>query len=227
MKYESESLSYIKSLIRQGEHQTQDFKYCISDSKKIARSLAAFSNTDGGRLLIGIKDNGSVVGISTDEEYYMVEAAAQMYCKPEVKFSSKSYNVLGKIVLEITIPQSEKPVSAPTEDGKWMVFIRVDDQNLLANKVLLDVWKKRKDKTGIFLKYTETEKKLLEYLKINETVTLSKFCKIAQITRRDAQKILVDFIVLDIVRIQITEKATYYSLNHEKLQKYENNENIV
>jgi predicted HTH transcriptional regulator len=42
-------------LIEEGEHQQQDFKYCINDSKKIAKSLVAFANTDGGRLLIGVK----------------------------------------------------------------------------------------------------------------------------------------------------------------------------
>jgi len=49
---------YIKNLIEEGEHQQLDFKYEISDSKKIARSLVAFANTDGGRLLVGVKDNG-------------------------------------------------------------------------------------------------------------------------------------------------------------------------
>ncbi|MGE5393191.1 MAG: helix-turn-helix domain-containing protein, partial [Candidatus Saccharibacteria bacterium] len=39
--------NYLLKLIQQGEHQQQDFKYCISDSKKIARSLVAFANTDG------------------------------------------------------------------------------------------------------------------------------------------------------------------------------------
>ena len=47
-------------LIAQGEHQQQDFKYEISDVRKIARTLSAFANTDGGRLLIGVKDNGKI-----------------------------------------------------------------------------------------------------------------------------------------------------------------------
>ena len=46
-------ISYISSLILEGEHQQQDFKFGITDSRKIARSLVAFANTDGGRLLIG------------------------------------------------------------------------------------------------------------------------------------------------------------------------------
>lgn len=46
---------YIYQLIKQGEHQQQDFKFEISDARKIAKSLSAFSNTDGGRLLVGVK----------------------------------------------------------------------------------------------------------------------------------------------------------------------------
>ena len=58
----------IEELIAQGEHQQLDFKFEVSDSKKIARTLSAFANTDGGRLLIGVKDNGAIAGVRSDEE---------------------------------------------------------------------------------------------------------------------------------------------------------------
>ena len=51
--------------ISEGEGQQLDFKFAITDSKKIARSMAAFANSDGGVLLIGVKDNGKIVGIKT------------------------------------------------------------------------------------------------------------------------------------------------------------------
>ncbi|MCK4854687.1 MAG: ATP-binding protein, partial [Bacteroidales bacterium] len=59
-----------------------DFKFEISDARKIARTLVAFSNTDGGKLLIGVKDNGKIAGIRSEEEYHMLEAAAELYCRP-------------------------------------------------------------------------------------------------------------------------------------------------
>lgn len=78
--------SYIRTLISEGEHQQLDFKFGVNDSKKIARTLAAFANTDGGRLLLGVKDNGAIAGVRSDEEYYMMEAGANLYCKPPVAF---------------------------------------------------------------------------------------------------------------------------------------------
>ena len=80
---------YIHSLIAEGEHQQQDFKFEISDARKIAKSLSAFANTDGGRLLIGVKDNGRIAGVRSEEEKYMIEAAAQLYCIPEVEYRGR------------------------------------------------------------------------------------------------------------------------------------------
>ena len=74
-------------MIAEGEHQQQDFKFEISDARKIAKTLSAFANTDGGRLLIGVKDNGKIAGVRSEEEKYMIEAAAQLYCIPEVEYT--------------------------------------------------------------------------------------------------------------------------------------------
>jgi len=38
----------------------------------------------------------------------MVQAAAGMYCKPEVEFESKRWIVDGKAVLEVIIPKGKK-----------------------------------------------------------------------------------------------------------------------
>ena len=46
---------YIHDLTAQGEHRQQDFKYEITDAGKLARSVSAFANTVGGRLLIGVR----------------------------------------------------------------------------------------------------------------------------------------------------------------------------
>jgi predicted HTH transcriptional regulator len=204
---------YIRQLISQGESQTLDFKYEISDASKIARSLVAFSNTDGGKLLIGVKDNGHITGIQSEEEYYMIEAAAHLYCKPEVRFTFRRWDIEGKTILEVDIPKARKrPFLAKTTDGKWMAFIRVNDQNLLANRVLLKIWEKETKDKGTWIKYGDAEKKLLDYLQNNQHLTLSKFSRIAKISIRTAEEILVNLILPGILEMEFTEKAVYYRL---------------
>lgn len=204
---------YIPDLIEQGEHQQLDFKFEINDAKKIARTLSAFANTDGGKLLIGVKDNGKIAGVQSDEEYHMIEAAAQMYCKPELPFKTRKWAILGKTVLEVDIAAAEnRPCLALSDDDKWLAYVRVYDQNILANTVLIKVWQKEKRKQGILIKYSETEEILLDFLESNSQISLSKFCRIGKISGKQAEETLAKLIALDVIRIDLNEKGATYSL---------------
>jgi predicted HTH transcriptional regulator len=144
---------YLQDLILQGEHQTLDFKYQINDAAKIARSISSFSNTSGGRLLIGVKDNGKIAGIRSEEEYFMIETAAQLFCKPSVDFDAIPHIQNGKHVLEVIIPYGEtiKPVLAPDTTGKMQAYIRLNDMNHIADDIQLTVWKLQRDKKGAYI----------------------------------------------------------------------------
>lgn len=203
----------LKELIAEGEHQQQDFKYAINDSKKIARSLAAFANTDGGRLLVGVKDNGRVAGVASDEEYYMVEAAANMYCKPPVPFETSIWEEDGKTVLEVVVPRSgQKPHKAPAKDGSYKVYVRVNDQNILANGVLLKVWARQKRKQGTYLKMTQAENILLSHLSEHPAISMSGFQRLAGINRWTAEKIIVNLLVVSVLEMELSEKNCLYKL---------------
>ncbi len=146
----------------------------------------------------------------------MVEGAAQMYTRPEVKFNVREWPVDGKKVLEVIVPKSkQKPHYVQDHEGDWLVYIRVNDQNLLANKTLLKVWQRKESKTGTFIRYTATEELLLKYLEANTSISLSKFCYIAAISKYKAETILVNLIALDIIEMVLTERSTWYQLTED------------
>jgi predicted HTH transcriptional regulator len=204
----------LKKLIAGGENQKLDFKYCISDSRKIARTLSAFANSDGGRLLIGVRDNGSIAGIRSDEEYYMVDTAAQLFCRPEITFAIKQHITGGKTILEVEVNKGNKrPYQAKDEDGKWLTYFRHNDQNLVANRVLLQIWRKEKMASGVLVRFSRVENSLLDYLKKNRSITLSKFRKIANIPSARAEKILANLIIFKVLIMNVSEKGFSYELN--------------
>ena len=206
----------LNKLIEEGEHQQQDFKYCINDSKKIAKSLVAFANTDGGRLLIGVKDNGNIVGISTFEEFYMVEAAAKIYSNPPIPFTTRQWQVEDKTVLEISIKSSnDKPHYARDENGKWIAYIRIDDENVLANRIQLLTWEKAKSKKGIYFSYSADEKFLIDYLTRKPSISFSKYIRLAHISRKKAEEILSNFALMEVITIETTINGTRFILNSE------------
>ncbi len=205
--------NYIKNLILQGEHQQLDFKFQVNDSRKIARTLVAFANTDGGKLLIGVKDNGVIAGIRTEEEYHMIEAAAGMYCKPEVDFASRHWNIDGKRVLEVDVPRAQvKPHYAKTDNGTWMAWVRVGDQNILADTIMVKYWKRQKSPQGTVIHYSDNEKLLLQYLSTHPTISLRKYCSIAHLPRNHAEDVIVDLMVAGLVEMGQNEFQTWFRI---------------
>ena len=204
---------YIHTLIAEGEHQQQDFKFEISDARKIARTLSAFSNTDGGRLLIGVKDNGKIAGVRSAEEKYMIEAAAQLYCLPEEHYTMQTFHVEGRNVLIVQIDKSDKkPVYAKDETGKPLAYIRIKDENILATPIHLRVWQQSGSPAGELIQYTEREQLLLDLLEKNCSLSLNRYCRQAKISRRAAEHLLAKFIRFDIVEPVFENHKFYFRL---------------
>ena len=204
---------YIRDLSAGGEGPRLDFKYCISDSRKIARTLSAFANSQGGTLLIGVRDNGVIAGVRSDEELYMIETASKLFCKPEIPTVVRHHTIEKKTILEVRVAKGpRRPYKAKGDDGTWRSYTRQNDQNLIANRILLDVWRREKHKKGVLITFSETENSLMSYLRENESITLSGFKRLTSINSLKARQILVNMILCGIVDMDITDKGVYYRL---------------
>jgi len=208
----------IRKLILQGEGTTLDFKKTITNNEKIAKSLVAFANNRGGQLLIGVADDGSIKGVkSEDEEKYMIIKSAHQYCKPAIEPEFEEVYIDNKLVLVAKIAQSDtKPHYALDENKKWWVYFRVKDKSILASKIIVDVLKKEHLQTGQLISYTEQEKKLLQYLGDEGRITLKQFSKLTRSSHKQAQKILVSFILADLIQPHTSEKEEYFTMTHVK-----------
>ncbi|VAW29795.1 hypothetical protein MNBD_BACTEROID07-535 [hydrothermal vent metagenome] len=205
----------ILRLIEQGEGQHLDFKFEVSDAPKIARSLVAFANTDGGTLLIGVKDNGKIAGIRSEEEFFMIQNAAMRYCLPEVLFHTKEWQIQGKKVLEVTIPKGNLiPYKAPDKNGKPKVFIRIADENVLASGVQMKIWQSQKNRKEIRFSNSEEEKTLLACLKEDERISLSQLNKQCSLSPFKTEKLLTGFVLLGLVKMEATSEDTFFSLEN-------------
>ncbi len=202
--------------IDEGEHQRQDFKFRVDSARKIAITLAAFANTDGGRLLIGVKDNGRVSGIDPEEEFYMIDGAATLYCQPQVRFTAKVYeNEESKKVLEIEIaPSLQAPHYAKTEDDKWKVYIRQDDENFAANRVII-TYLQNKQPASLkknLVAYGPEERTLFNLLSKHPEMSISGFKKEANISIEEAERIVVLFLQWEIISYRATDKGIRFFL---------------
>lgn len=203
----------IRKLILEGEGTTLDFKNTITSCEKIAKTMVSYANNKGGRLLIGVADDGRIVGVkSEDEEKYMINKAAAFYTKPALEPKFEEVYIDDKIVLVVEIEESEmKPHYALGEDKKWWVYIRVKDKSVLASKIVVDVLRRESKGDGVLLEYSSKEKALLEYLDEHERITARQFSDMLNLSRRRSYRILVNLVLSGVIRIHTTEKEEFYT----------------
>jgi len=208
----------IRKLILQGEGTTLDFKKTITSNEKIAKSLVAFANNRGGQLLIGVADDGSIKGVkSEEEEKYMIIKSAHQFCKPALEPEFEEIYVESKLVLVAKIAKSNtKPHYALDENKKWWVYFRVKDKSILASKIIVDVLKNEQSENGQLITYTTHEQKLLKYLEQEGRITLKQFSKLTRCSHKQAQKIMVSFILADLIQPHTSEKEEYFTLTDSK-----------
>lgn len=200
---ELKSKHYIQNLIEEGEHEHQDFKFQISDAKKIARSISAFANNDGGHLLIGVKDNGKIAGVRSEEEMFMIEQAAEMYCRPPQEVECSVYKVEGKSVLKVDIAKGNiLPVKAPDENGNWKAYYRVADENIVASPLHVKIWKHRQSDRPTVFSLTEREQLLVDYVRTNDSITLEEYMRLAHITKNTAEFSVVNMCSMGALALQ-------------------------
>jgi predicted HTH transcriptional regulator len=204
---------YIQQLLRNGESQFLDYKQSITDAGKIAKTIAAFANGEGGTLLIGVKDNRRICGVRSEDEKYMIDLAGRFYCKPPIIPEIVEHEVDGKLVLESIIhPGDNPPYFAKDEDGKWVAYARIEDQTLRMGPVGLEAMKRHKSDKATVIQYQEEEKILLEFLTTYDQITLHQYQLIIQSKKWYATKILVNLVSTGIVNCCLTEKGEYFTL---------------
>jgi predicted HTH transcriptional regulator len=200
----------IKLLISKGEGVDLDFKQEIQNPRKIAKSMVSFANTQGGILLIGVRDNGSIAGIKSEDEFHMLSLAATFHSKPEIEFSVQEYMVDGKTVLKVNIPRGEdQPYYAKGEDDKWWVYVRVNDKCILASKTTVDFMHNRLKPAKVTL--GKIEQSILIFVGEREKTTLDDICNKFNLGKRRTSRILVDLMRLQAIRSHTTEKTEFYT----------------
>lgn len=203
---------YLLGLISEGEHSQQDFKYKVQDAAKLARSVSAFANTDGGRLLIGVRDDGNISGVRSEEEIYMMHAAAYKYCKPESKISFETFHADGRTVVIATIPPAlHKPVCALDDDGKRTAYVRIADENIVASPVHLEIWRQEQMPQTV-MHYTDTEQHLLSVMKENSMLTLNRLVRISRQGRHHVIGTLARLIRYGVADIKYEDTKFLFSL---------------
>lgn len=143
-EHSEQKMSVIAELINQGEHDKLEFKstfrWDLHQNKKnpaiehaALKSISAFLNSDGGDLLIGVADDGSVTGVEEDHfvnddkfllhVWNLIKTSIGQELSPYIKTTLEKFD--GKTVCRVQCQRSPKPVFLRQSGFDEMFYIRV------------------------------------------------------------------------------------------------------
>ncbi|MEZ4827802.1 MAG: putative DNA binding domain-containing protein [Bacteroidia bacterium] len=112
-------------LIDNGETCTVQFKENVKNEHCIAQEMVAFSNTKGGKILIGVNDKTwGITGLSPDDLRRLTDLlvnAANEHVKSPIFIETETVDVDGKKVIVVTIPEG---VDKPYKDKDGIIFLK-------------------------------------------------------------------------------------------------------
>ncbi len=201
----------LQEILREGENKCQSFFENTDDVLEIARTLVAFSNCDGGVLLIGLKKNGKIVGVDPQNELLNISLILQENCEPHMTISSRIFQEKVRIVLEISVLSgNEKPYNV-IYNSKKEVFIRKENRNILANKMVEDVWKFKRLNEVKPINLSTAEKTMLDLIHSNSKISLTKIHKKSNLSFSEIDRVLVRLISWNYIVMEMTDNGTEFS----------------
>lgn len=190
------------SEIENGENRTLEFKKELpQDSSKWIKTIVAFANGAGGKLLIGVSNKRETIGISSDTDIFSLrdkisDTIGQM-CEPQIMFDIYQESVEDKVIVVVEVfPGNDTPYFIKSLGKENGTFIRLNATTRNADFTTLDELELRK------------KRRYYDELPMSEL----------EVTDSDIEYLCTDF--SSRAKTQITKENL---LNMHLIQKIENN----
>lgn len=208
------TLQEVNQLASLGEGSHLEFKRKVPRPERIAKEIIAFANTRGGRLLLGVDDDGTVVGVrDAEEEAFALEHALNAHCDPPVAFETEHVVVSNRrFVIVVHVPESDtKPHFLVNGGEPRVAYVRVDDKSVEASREGIRLMRNG-GAAKVTFKFGDKELMLMRYLEEYGRITVRQFASLANLPRRRASQTLVLLTRANILRLHADPKQDYFTL---------------
>ncbi len=113
-----------EKIIRRGEDSRHQFKEDITNIDSLATEMVAFSNSDGGVIFIGVRDDGSVKGLSPEDVgrlNQLIGNAASQAVRSPISPTTQNMKVDGGVVIILNVA---KGIEKPYFDRKGVIWLK-------------------------------------------------------------------------------------------------------
>lgn len=211
----------LEQLVELGEGINLEFKRRVPRPERIAKEMVALANTHGGRIVLGVDDDGTITGIDhASEEQFLLRQAVDAHCRPPVEYRTERVVMEPRTdVLVVTIPESSmKPhfvVLNGAKDGEGgAAYIRVEAKSMEASSETVEDLENQDERAGVTFEFGETESLLMRYLDDYGRISVSQLAQLADISPQRASQTLLRLTKADLLHLHPDEDGDYFTLNY-------------
>lgn len=205
----------LKQLAALGEGPSLEFKRRVPRPERIAKELIALANTDGGRILLGVGDDGTLTGVDdTAEEEFMLRHAVKNHCWPEVAYETERVVIAPRRdVIVVNVPESrEKPHKLIADGTEGTAYVRVREMSVEASPESIELMRNGEKDDGVTVQFGEKESLLMRYLNDYGRITVAQFAQLANIPSGRASETLISMTKANVLRLHADRKEDYFTL---------------
>ena len=114
----------IMQILAQGEDSRNQFKRNMNNRDSLAAEMVAFSNGQGGTIFIGVDDDGTISGLSSEDIQrlnQMVSNVASQNIEPAINPTTQNITINGKIILVLEVPRG---LNKPYNDKNGVFWVK-------------------------------------------------------------------------------------------------------
>ena len=115
----------VRALVALGEDSRRQFKQDVTNADALAAEMAAFANADGGVILIGVHDDGSIRGLSGEDVRrvnQLIGNTASQNVRSPLTVTTENVDIgTGRIMIALTVP---KGLDKPYFDRNGVIWLK-------------------------------------------------------------------------------------------------------
>jgi len=114
----------ILTILAQGEDSQNQFKKNITNADSLAAEIIAFSNGQGGRLFIGVDDDGTISGLLAEDIQrlnQLISNTASQHVLPAVNPTTQNVSIEERLIVVMDVP---KGINKPYQDKKGVFWVK-------------------------------------------------------------------------------------------------------
>jgi len=210
----------LEQLVDLGEGLSLEFKRRVPRPQRIAKEIVALANTHGGRIALGVDDNGSILGTDhASEEKFLLRQAVQAHCRPAVEYQTERIEVEPHCdVLLVTIPESStKPhavVPSGEPAGPGTAYVRVEARSVEASPDTVQEMRAQTEGAGVTFEFGDTESLLMRYLDDYGRISVDQLAQLADISPERASQTLLRLTKADLLHLHTDQDGDFFTLNY-------------